>query len=282
LKTIISTLDYRNSNFISILTAALVVFLAVCSIVFKDYFQLDIYYIFPVTLASWYGSKTAGLTIALASTASLILFLLVYDLFGIYSFFSHILPFLIALSLLAILVTDFRSVHRVEAIAADTDALTKIANSRRFYFELANELERSSRYGHIFSLAYIDIDDFKLINDTLGHVVGDKLLKEVANSLKDTLRNSDIVARLGGDEFACLLPETAQVAAKSAFIKVREHLQESMKERHWSVSFSIGLVTFEVIPKNIKEAIGIADNLMYSVKRSRKDNISYKVWLGNI
>ena len=183
-----------------------------------------------------------------------------------------------AYSLLAILITNFRSVHRVEELAAGTDALTKMLNSRGFYVELANELLRSIRYEHIFSLAYIDIDNFKHINDSLGHSTGDKLLIEVAECLTSSLRETDTVARLGGDEFVCLLPETEPEMAKKAFSKVKERLSNSMKSHNWSVSFSVGMVTFETPPDYIKEAVAIADELMYCVKNNKKDNIAFKVW----
>lgn len=166
----------------------------------------------------------------------------------------------------------------MESTAADTDKLTNILNSRGFYAELANELLRSVRYEHLFSLAYIDIDNFKSVNDSQGHAEGDKLLIEVAQCLKDSVRATDIVARLGGDEFACLFPETGQDASKAAFAKASEELQRRMSSYDWPVSFSVGLVTFETMPTDIKEAMKIADELMYSVKNADKNNISYRVW----
>ncbi len=277
-----STLDYRSSRFIFWLTIVIVVLLTFSSSLVSEYIQIDFLYIFPVTIASWYGSKKNGIVIASLSTLSLIVNLTLREEFNSLTLFGYIIPYFLAFAFLAVLVTNFRNVYQKESIAADTDALTNIANSRSFYAELESELERSSRYGHIFSLAYIDIDDFKQVNDTLGHSAGDKLLIEVAKSLQASLRGSDTIARLGGDEYACLLPETGQDSAKSAFIKVREHLQDKMQLNSWLVSFSIGLVTFETLPDNIKEAMSIADNLMYSVKKEKKDNISYKVWRGEI
>ena len=106
------------------------------------------------------------------------------------------------------------------------------------------------------------------------------MLVEVANCLRSQLRKSDTVARLGGDEYACLLPETEQDSAKKAFLKVRNFLQHRMSEKNWPVSFSIGLVTFETPPEDIKEAMKVADELMYSVKNKQKNNIAYKVWHG--
>ncbi len=187
----------------------------------------------------------------------------------------------LCLILLAMLITNFRNLHRIECIAADTDELTKINNSRGFYIELANELVRSSRYHHTFSLAFLDIDDFKKINDSHGHIEGDRLLIEVAKCLKGALRKTDTVARIGGDEFACLLPETSQTSAKSAFSNANLQLKNSMLKANWPVTFSVGVVTFESTPDDIKEAMKVADKLMYSVKNYKKNNISYQIWRNN-
>lgn len=191
---------------------------------------------------------------------------------------SYLLPYLLCFIALAILVTDFRHAHRVESIAADTDSLTNINNSRGFYADLAAELLRSSRYNHRFSLAFFDIDDFKQVNDLRGHAEGDRLLIEVADCLRNTLRSSDVVGRLGGDEFACLFPETDQKMAREAVDKLREQLKFRMAVNDWRVGFSFGLVTFERLPENIKEALKAADDLMYMVKNQGKDGVAQKVW----
>jgi diguanylate cyclase (GGDEF)-like protein len=102
----------------------------------------------------------------------------------------------------------------------------------------------------------------------------------VADCLKVNLRKIDITARIGGDEFACLFPETGQTEAKIAFEKATDMLQRSMKKHGWPVTFSAGLVTFDTQPEDIEEALRIADELMYSVKNSKKNNIAYKVWKG--
>ena len=180
--------------------------------------------------------------------------------------------------LLAIFIINLRDVHRIEVYAADTDNLTGVHNARSFYAELASEMLRSKRYDHVFSLAYIDVDNFKRINDSLGHAEGDKLLKEVADCLLSSLRATDVIARLGGDEYACLLPETGQEEAKSAFFKATELLNKRMKKNSWDVSFSIGVMTFEDLPEDIKEAINLTDKLMYSVKNINKDNVAYQVY----
>ena len=109
---------------------------------------------------------------------------------------------------------------------------------------------------------------------------GDRLLIEVANCLKTNLRKTDTAARLGGDEFACLFPETNQEEAKIAFTKTSDLLRIRMSEHKWLVTFSAGLVTFNVLPIDIKDALKIADELMYTVKNGRKDDTAYIVWDG--
>ncbi len=89
-----------------------------------------------------------------------------------------------------------------------TDPLTKIYNRTYFYNRLKEEVNRAQRYSHPLALIILDLDNFKGVNDKMGHQAGDQLLKDVASSLKDTLRKSDILARWGGEEFALILPET--------------------------------------------------------------------------
>lgn len=280
MKTFFNILDKRSAKNIWRLTLAIVLILSILSVAFGKVIFLELFYFFPVTLASWYGSRKSGLLLSLISSLLLLLIDGFQTEFDPTKLVTYGIPCAISFSALAVLITNFRDVLRVESTAADTDKLTNICNSRGFYAELANELLRSIRYEHKFSLAYIDIDDFKLINDSKGHAEGDKLLIEVAKCLKHSLRATDIVARLGGDEFACLFPETGQAASKAAFAKASEELQSRMNNYHWPVSFSVGLVTFENLPTDIKEAMKIADDLMYSVKNRGKDNISYKIWHG--
>ena len=279
MKTIFSILENREPKTIADLSFLMILVLGIVQFMIGGIINIAPLYIFPPLFSSWYGSKTAGLLSALFSTLVFVTIEVISSrasfAFDALLFFS--LPYLLAYSLLAILITNFRNVHRIEVHAADTDNLTGIHSARSFYAELANELLRSKRYDHVFSLAYIDIDNFKNINDSLGHTAGDNLLKEVADCLVSSLRTTDIVSRLGGDEYVCLLPETNQEEAKPAFLKAMELLKKRMKKRNWEVSFSIGVVTFENLPEDIKEAIDIADKLMYSVKNDDKNNVAYQV-----
>lgn len=283
MKTLLSVLDSRTYRYVWRLSVSLVLLLTVAVIVLGDVIVFDPFYALPITLASWYGSRKSGVFLALLSAVVLVSAksLVSHEYISMLWYLVETLSYAAAYVSLAVLVTNFRSVHRVEAIAADTDNLTGIYNTRGFYAELANELVRSIRYNHVFSLAYLDIDNFKYVNDSLGHFEGDRLLVEVANCLKRNLRKTDIAARIGGDEFACLFPETEQDEAKAAFAKTGELLRKRMKERGWPVSFSVGLVTFATLPNDIKEALKVADELMYSVKNGEKNNVAYKVWRGS-
>jgi diguanylate cyclase (GGDEF)-like protein len=280
MKTIFSILEKRAPKTITKLSFVSILVLGFLQFLFGETVTIAPLYLFPILFSSWYGSRTTGMLSAFLST---LVFVVVETAFNrISPAFCELLlfsvPYLAAYLLLAILIINFRDVHRIEAHAADTDNLTGIHNARSFYAELANELLRSKRYDHVFSLAYLDVDNFKSINDTLGHSAGDRLLKEVAECLVSSLRSTDVVARLGGDEYACLLPETNLEEAKSAFSKATALLNKRMEKNRWDVSFSIGVMTFENLPEDIKEAINLADKLMYAVKNDNKDNVAYQVY----
>ena len=238
--------------------------------------------VMPVLLASWYGGRKTGATIAIFTAIALLAtnYSLNFYIKNNISVAYDLLVGLFVYLFISVIVTNFKKVHGVEKDAADTDTLTGANNSRKFYSELGDEIIRSRRYQHIFSLAYMDIDNFKNINDTFGHPIGDELLIQVAKCLLQSLRATDVVARLGGDEFVCLLPETEQVEAKSALLKAEKALKDTMEKYNWDVSFSIGVITFETLPDDVGQAIKLADDLMYKVKRHNKNDIVYQIWEG--
>lgn len=165
-----------------------------------------------------------------------------------------------------------------EAELARTDNLTGAVNSRFFYDLLEIEIDRFRRYKTVFSLVYIDLDNFKTINDQHGHTTGDQVLQTVVSYIKNHLRKSDIVARLGGDEFALLLPETNLEVVQTICSKIREGLLEIMQKNKWPITFSIGVLTCENVPQTPNVLIGMVDELMYSVKRHNKNGIEYSVY----
>lgn len=284
MKTLFRILGKRSARFIWWLSFLMMLLIVGLSSTTSYIMYLEPFIALPIILACWYSTRKSGILLALLSAVTLFISKQLIDApdlhieSAVYDGISH----LVAYVFLAILITNFRSIHQVELIAADTDSMTGLLNPRGFYAELANELLRSIRYKRTFSLAYIDIDNFKAINDSLGHSAGDDLLKAVAACLKSSLRATDSVARLGGDEYACLLPETKTEEAKKVYSIVEQRLTTSMRSHNWQVSFSVGIVTFETLPEDVKEAIAITDKLMYSVKNNKKDNTAYMVWQGRI
>lgn len=284
MRTTLSILDGCSTSFVIFICHLVAVVIAFTGFYFNSFELLEPSFFIPIIVLSWYGSKTTGILLAVfivsitlfinGITVGSFVFSLEYSLY----IFLRLMTYILA----SILITNFRSVHNAEFIMASTDNLTGLSNSRSFYIDLANEILRSIRYKHVFSLAYIDIDNFKKINDSIGHWKGDELLISVARCLVSSLRKTDIIARLGGDEFAIIFPETSQEEVKSAFAKASEELEHKMRKKGWKVSFSVGIVTFETLPTDIKEAIKVADELMYTVKNNRKNDVAFKVWLGRI
>ena len=175
-------------------------------------------------------------------------------------------------------LTDFiRALLAREHALSRTDPLTGALNKLGLNEVAESELNRVKRYPHPLSVAYIDLDNFKLVNDHLGHGVGDELLRQVVATLQHVMRSTDRVARLGGDEFAVLMVETRPEDARRAFAKAQVSLNAKMRERNWPVTFSIGIVTFLEPPESVADLLGAADALMYRVKHRGKNRVAYGV-----
>ena len=137
------------------------------------------------------------------------------------------------------------------------------------------EIERSLRYAHPFTIAYIDIDDFKSINDRLGHAAGDQALCRMVERVAGRLRKTDLVARLGGDEFAILLPETDQAAAQAILANIHSEIMAGFQAGGWDATISIGVLTCQTPPPSADEVIARVDEVMYSVKHAGKNAIKF-------
>ncbi len=156
---------------------------------------------------------------------------------------------------------------------ANRDPLTGISTRRPFYDRLGHALERATRYHYTVAVLFIDLDDFKPVNDTYGHAAGDLVLKTVARRIQQTLRKSDSLARMGGDEFAIMLE--APVTRESAEIvvsKVVEAIRTPIlfDEREIVVGASIGIGLFPEDGRDMESLIAVADEAMYSRKPSRR------------
>ena len=162
---------------------------------------------------------------------------------------------------------------------ASHDALTQLLNRRSFFAEGDDEVSRSQRYNHPIAVAFLDLDNFKTLNDKQGHEVGDRALKAVADALRHSLRLTDRVARLGGDEFAVLLPEIAYTAASEAGQKIAAAVDAAMKP-YPPVSASVGVVWFETARGSFQSMLSAADALMYEIKQAGKHGVRTQRMLG--
>ncbi len=178
---------------------------------------------------------------------------------------------------LAVLLAALKSRLLRERRLARTDALTQVPNRRAFFESAHLELERARRHGRPITFAYVDCDDFKFVNDALGHSQGDELLVVVAQTLRSTTRVVDAVARLGGDEFGLLLPETDGETARTLLARVRSTLLAAMARHGWNVGFSIGAATFGSAPHSVDDMMARADALMYEAKRTAKGSVRLEV-----
>lgn len=154
-----------------------------------------------------------------------------------------------------------------------SDELTGVA-SRRGFFHLANfETKRRIAKGNYLSVFYIDIDNFKTVNDTLGHEIGDKVLREFADCVRRATRPSDIFGRLGGDEFALLLSNVTSAEVNLVSRRIMANFKAVSKSNEWPTTLSIGIYSTEA-KKEIGELIRSADELMYEAKQKGKNQIA--------
>jgi diguanylate cyclase (GGDEF)-like protein len=151
-----------------------------------------------------------------------------------------------------------------------SDYLTGLANRRAFEELFEMECKRSRRYNRPMTLVYLDLDDFKKVNDGRGHQTGDEVLVAVATTLRSSLRSTDCVARIGGDEFAILLPETDEEGARIIMNKLNAVLQTLLTPTNWPIGFSFGVVTFPAPLESLETMLERADKLMYEAKHAGK------------
>ena len=177
--------------------------------------------------------------------------------------------YLIVLALLG----GIRQMQVAREKEARTDYLTGALNARAFEEAAIAEIERGRRYGQALSLLYLDVDDFKSVNDTFGHREGDSVLAELSHVMRCAVRTNDLVARLGGDEFAVLMPEANRFSALAVARRVRDEVGRVTTPDGHAVRCSIGVASYAAPPVAVDELIHDADTLMYSAKEQGKDRI---------
>lgn len=233
------------------------------------------FYLVPVSLAAWCGDRHVGWAVSVASAV-------VWQASNRLAGETFSVPFVPVWNaakrlgfflVVTVLLTRLRAMLKYERVLSRTDFLTGVWNARVFYDLVSTEAARSQRYGHSLALAYLDLDNFKTVNDRFGHQVGDDLLRVVATTAQRSIRRPDMIARLGGDEFAILLPETDIVSARAILTRLQATLVRTMEDHNWPVTFSIGAVSSTGSAPLVDDLIRRADDLMYRAKRRGKNRL---------
>jgi diguanylate cyclase (GGDEF)-like protein len=239
-------------------------------------YSLIILYLIPVSLVAWFVPWPFGMLFCLLALATRFIADEASSSFSLNNAALHYWNLFVEFLFLLIMSLLFSALRRnldSEKTRARTDSLTGTLNRRAFFDIAEYELNRSQRYEHATTIAYIDLDNFKGINDRLGHAVGDTLLITVTHTITSNIRSTDSLSRFGGDEFVLLLPETPAAAAAKFLEKIHCQLNQAMSAQNWPVSFSIGAITYPKSPPGVDEVIKKADMLMYEVKRSGKNRL---------
>ncbi len=241
--------------------------------------SLALLYVLPIALVTWYVS--AGWGFFFAAFAGIVDSALAFRglpsgasawLIG-WTFVARMISFSVTAG---IIWTLHRAIENQRALA-NTDPVTGIGNTRAYRIAASREIARCERQRSPITAVYLDLDNFKAVNDRFGHARGDRLLRVVAATLTANLRLTDHVARLGGDEFALVLPDAGPSDAGPLISKLHRLLLAEMERYGWPVTFSIGVATFAKAPRSVDDLLARADALQYRAKSSGKNRIIFDV-----
>jgi len=242
--------------------------------------SISFFYLIPVSMAAWALGKYPGFAYSvLCATAWLFFNLLSGQVFS--NIFVGVWNTLIRFGfygVFTILLTELHSALEEERLLASTDPLTGALNRRSFNELAEKRMIHAEVNGRPYTVVYIDLDNFKPVNDKQGHSTGDLVLKAVVDTIQKQIRVADFFARFGGDEFAILLADIGQDDAKRIVQRLRKALLEKMDLHVWDVTFSIGALTFLTMPHSVEEMVRLTDELMYEVKINGKNSIKYSVY----
>lgn len=233
-------------------------------------------YAVPVLAAAWYCGKLLGFAVAVSATASWLIVNTIYKPPGVsdailsWNAFTRLGIFLL-IAYTVSLQAKLRIVLDREKLRANTDRLTGLLNKGAFRERVEEEINLVQRYHHPLSLAFIDLDNFKQVNDTGGHARGDKLLQDFSETIIHTIRKTDFAGRIGGDEFTICFPETGEGQVRIAVEKLVGALDILHRQSCFQVTASIGVVTCKEVCETYDVLLGKADKLMYIAKKKGKN-----------
>ncbi|MDX1480819.1 MAG: diguanylate cyclase [Woeseiaceae bacterium] len=262
-------LNARSTPVLSVIIAMTTAVVAIADFATGPYLSFSIFYMVPVSLASWYAPRAMIALTCLVCTATW----LAVELAGI-DYPNDLIPLWNAavrlgfFAITSVLLVALKALLQKQRELADVDGLTGLLNRRAFEDRCGYLFRLADRQDRPVSLGYLDIDRFKTANDDFGHQVGDRILVGVADALGHTLRRSDIVGRLGGDEFAFALPDADFADAQAQSKRLIARLRRAATKEHWPVGFSVGVIVCRPPMPDLLVALNRADALMYAVKKS--------------
>jgi diguanylate cyclase (GGDEF)-like protein len=239
--------------------------------------SFELYYFAPIAITAWYvGRIPAYVLAALSSLTRAHLYATMFAKDGQWLYAYDFLLDSLLFFLVAYLILQFTRLVSKLTNESHTDHLTGVNNRRHFFEAGAAEVSRSFRYKYPLTLVYIDIDNFKRINDSHGHSRGDQLLADLAKAMREGLRASDVLGRIGGDEFAIVLPHTNLPQAELFVQRMREELEAVVAPFNPRVTLSVGVVVYSADKSlTLDDLISKADKSMYSIKHATKDAASF-------
>jgi diguanylate cyclase (GGDEF)-like protein len=273
----LASLEKRSKLFVTAVGFALIGLLGFLDFLTGYEFAFSLFYLIPISLITWLTGRRLGIVASFVSTLVWILSDVAAEnpYLHIVIYAWNIFMGLCFFVIVTFLLSTLRRALEHEKELSSTDYLTGAVNSRVFYDSMQTEINRTQRYKNPFTIAYIDLDNFKMVNDEFGHATGDQVLRFVVDRVQKHLRKTDVVTRLGGDEFALLLPETNQESAQVVLSKLQYDILAGMQQNNWPVTLSIGVLTCIDAPSEAEEIIRMVDDLMYSVKHGSKNGIKY-------
>jgi diguanylate cyclase (GGDEF)-like protein len=265
-----------SKGFYFVLSLVLVCAIGLSDFLTRERISFYVFYSLPIFLAAWYVGRWAGVIVCFfASVTWFLVDLGDYPYAEALTHIDALIRFVFFMGI-SLVLTALRNALDSQRSLASTDFLTGLSNRRTLIQRAREEIDRARRYGHPLTIAYLDLDNFKPVNDQYGHHTGDQLLQVIARKIREETRSSDILARIGGDEFVILFPEIDAASAKTALENLKAKLSHTFEAQTYRITFSIGAATYLKPPHSPEEMIKKADAAMYCAKGLGKDTIQHE------
>ncbi|AFM11836.1 GGDEF domain-containing protein [Turneriella parva] len=239
---------------------------------------LSIFYLIPISFAVYRLGFAAGLTVSVLSSLSWYF----NDLGTGHTYSNPLMPLWNALMRYGYFVLHSYFLSRYSLLLkksqqqAYTDSLTNARNSRYLIEQIRRDHDHAAAQNKPLTLAYIDLDNFKAVNDTKGHAEGDLVLQTLANCTMALMGEKDTFGRMGGDEFVLILPGYTFDEANTLLTRLRSAVHAEFAAHNWPVSLSVGAITYTELGRLADRLLQDVDSLMYAVKKSGKDALRHE------